>query len=412
MSQNTGLESRVRFYARIIGTLFQHQQLSGGRLQSASRAARHLSLGVRLANPLDLAKALKLEEAIALSANVEAVLAQRRAGLVVYQFQLSQALWQSYTRQDLPTPQAVGLAERRQPVTFSFEDEPHTLVAGTTGSGKTEAIKSVLVALMNIYSPADLKLVICDPNHMLTDFHNAAHLALPIAQHSQEQEQALQYVYQTLTRRKAENIKDAYILCLVLDEATDSLLTDSEIQMGRTLVKQGRAFKVNAIVGTQKPNQADLPGIIDQLLNRFVGKVANAQQSAQLTGHPGLQAHKLTGKGDFLHVANGDDATRFQVARATQADYDCLERAEVKPVRVEPAEIIDLPAVVEQKPVGRPRLEVNPEHLAWYFHHNPQQISIAMAREMLGLSREHHNRHKHFCLKFIQAYQQLRRISA
>jgi hypothetical protein len=60
------------------------------------------------------------------------------------------------------------------------------------------------------------------------------------------------------------------------------------------------------------------------LLNRFVGKVANAQISAMLTGHAGLQAHKLTGKGDFIHISSGEDATRFQVALATQADFKRL----------------------------------------------------------------------------------------
>lgn len=408
MDINSNLQYRARFYARVVNLLFIRQQLSGGRLQSVGRAARHLSLGIRLTNPLELDKALKLNEAIALSANAEAVLAQRRAGLVIYQFQLNPALWEAYTRANLPLPQAVGLAEQRQPVSFSFEDEPHALIAGTTGSGKTETIKSALVALMSVYSPVELRLVLCDPNHMLLDFENVAHLALPIARKPAEMQQALLYCRQELARRKAGNIKDEPILCLVLDEATETLTTEADLSIVKSIVKQGRAFRVNAIVGTQRPNQKELPGIIDMLLNRFVGKVANARLSAQLTGHSGLQAHKLTGKGDFIHVANGDNATRFQVALATRQDFERLERAEIKPVTIDPQTEVHLPAAVEARPVGRPRLEVEPEYLAWYFHHHPERISRNQAQQLLGLSRDRHNLHKHFCLKFIKSYQQFR----
>lgn len=404
------LQRRARFYARVITQLFISQQLAGFRLKTADRAARHLSLGLQLINPAELGKALKLSEPIALSANSENVLAQRQAGLVVYQFQLSQGFWESYTRQDLPASEAIGLAERRKPVNFTFEDDPHSLVAGTTGSGKTECIKSALVALMTVYKPDELKLVLCDPNHMLSDFENESHLALPIARSQEDMREALLFCQQELTQRKAENIKDAFILCLVLDEASETLTTEADIAIVKTLVKQGRAFRVNAIVGTQKPNQKDLPGIMDMLLNRFVGKVVNAQVSAMLTGHAGLQAHKLTGKGDFLHIASSDDACRFQVAMATEKDFQNLERTEIQPVVIEQDSVIELPTteLVPKGLGGRPKLEVQPDLIGWYLYHKPQQISIAMARELLGISRDNHNLHKSFALEVVKTIRQLR----
>ncbi len=407
MTVTTNLPKRARVYSNVIKYLFISQQLAGFRLKSVDRAARHLSLGLQLMDPSELPKVLKMSEAIALSSNSEAVLAQRRAGLVVYQFQLAEGYWQNYTRQDLPTIEAVGLAERRQPVKFSFENDPHALIAGTTGSGKTECIKSVLIALMTVHKPTELKLVLCDPNFMFQDFDNVSHLALPIARSVEDMQQALLYCQQELTQRKANNIKDGFILCLVLDEATETLLTEADIAIVKTIVKQGRAFRVNSIVGTQKPSQSDLPGIMDMLLNRFVGKVVNAQVSAQLTGHSGLQAHKLTGKGDFLHIASSQDATRFQVAMATRQDFEQLERAEVQPVAIEQAEVIDLPEL-EQKQPGRPKLEVQPGYVGWYLHHNPAKISIAQAKELLGLSKPNHNLHKSFALEVVKTIRQLR----
>ncbi len=153
MSENSALKRRAKFYAHVLNILFQNQRLSGGKLQTASRAARHLSLGLRLFNPIEIDKALKLAEPLALAANCSNVLAARQTGLIVYQFQLAQGFWQDYTRADLPTSQAVGLAEKRQPIEFDFT-YPHSLVAGSTGSGKSETIKSILVSLMTTYLPS------------------------------------------------------------------------------------------------------------------------------------------------------------------------------------------------------------------------------------------------------------------
>ncbi len=404
------LKGRAMFFSRVIQALFLTHSLSGYRLKQADRAARHLSLGLQLINPSELDKALKMAENIALSSNTEAVLAQRRAGLVVYQFELNRGYWESYTRQDLPTPEAVGLAEKRKPVEFSFDNDPHALVAGSTGSGKTEALKSILIALMTVYKPDELKLIVADPNHMLIDFDNVAHLALPIARTVKDMQAALLFCNQELAKRKAENIKASYRLCLVLDEATETLLTEQDLAIVKTIAKQGRGFKVNLLLGTQEPTQKDLPGIVNLLLNRYVGKVRNAQQSTQLTGFAGLQAHKLTGKGDFIHVANGGDATRFQVAQATKTDFNKLERVEVKPVEVTP-DMIELPTALPEKPPGRPRLEIEPNLIGWYLHHNPQRISIKQAQELMGLTRSSHNLHKGFTIKIIETLKQLKGVS-
>lgn len=400
------LEQRARMYARIIILLFQKQGLSGATVAQANRGARHLSLGVKLVNPVELDKALKLDEAIALSANVDNVLAQRQAGLLLYQFQLAQAHWQSYTRADLPTTQAVGLAERRQPVEFGFE-YPHALIAGTSGSGKSETIKSILLSLMGSYKPTELNVILIDQDGDYSDFTNAAHLAMPVASTGEEIQTALLYVNRELAHRQANDIKNDKALVLVIDEAQDILADDSRLEIVRQVSQHGRKYQIHVILGTQKPSHKDLPGILDNLLNRFVGLVSDSRLSANLTGHAGLQAHKLTGKGDFIHVA-GLDVQRFQVAQATRQDFEQLDRCEVAPVTIEENSLIELPTLLPDRPVGRPSLEVQPALLAWYFLHHPGQITHALAREN-GISRDNHVLHRDFCLEFINAYKQLRR---
>lgn len=405
------LVTRAKFFARVIGLLFAKKGLSGGKLERPGRGARHLSLPVRLANPLELDAALNLADNIALASNTEAVLAQRFAGLVVYQFQLHQGLWEEYTRSILPGPKAVGLAEQRRPVEFQF-DPPHALVAGTTGSGKTETIRSVLCSLMTTYTPDEMGIIICDPKReKMHVFDNAAHLAIDIAYDRDDCKAAIAYTYQLLDDR-IQGQSQTKRICLIIDEPDLIPLEGETLKIIQDVAKVGRSYGVHVIIGTQKPTHEELPKILDNLLNRFIGLVADGRVSAQLTGHAGLFAHKLTGKGDFIHVANGK-STRFQVATATRADFDKLERSEIKPipkVNEQPIDVRTLPALVERSPVGRPSTEIDPQVLAWYLFHEfnePGKISRNVARETMGLTRTSHELHQNLAEQVIVEYLRL-----
>lgn len=398
------LTAKARRFALIIQLLFARQELTG-KLQTVTRGARHLSYGVRLANPMQLDNALRLAEPLALSCGVSAVMSQRLEGVVNYQIELPQGFWEYYTRADLPNSQAVGLAEQRRPIAFEL-DPPHALIAGTTGSGKSETLKSILIALMMTYSPLELGIILLDPHSDYSDFYNAAHLVMPIATEPEDITTALGWINQELAQRKAESIKDGRTIIVAIDEA-DSVLSGANLETVKTISKQARKYRIHLIVATQKPMHGDLPGILDNLMNKFVGQLVDAQTSARVTGHAGLMAHKLTPRGDFLHVT-GPEVNRFQVAMATAADFDRLERCEVRPVEAMTNDVIELPPDLPSNPAGRPALQVNPDWLAWYFFHNPDRISRAMARNLLGLSRDNHELHRDFCRQFIAAYLKLR----
>lgn len=401
------LTPRAKRFALIIQLLFARQDLTG-KLTTVTRGARHLSYGVRLANPMQLDSALKLSEPLALSCGVNGVLAQRIEGVINYQIELPQAFWEYYTRLDLPNSQAVGLAEQRRPIAFEL-DPPHALIAGTSGAGKSETLKSILISLMTTFSPAELGVILCDPHNDYTDFHNAAHLVMPIATEAEAIRQALAYANQELVHRKAQDIKTGRIIIVAIDEA-DSVLTGPNLEIAKVISKQARKYRIHLIVATQKPLHADLPGILDNLMNKFVGQLVDAQTSARVTGHAGLMAHKLTPKGDFLRVA-GPDVQRFQVAIATRQDFERLPRGGVQPVEIQPVEVIELPADLPPASPGRPSLQVNPAYLAWYFFHNPEKISRGMAQKMMGLTQSNHELHKRFCQEFIKAYLELKQQS-
>lgn len=398
------VSSRARRFATVIQLLYTQRGLRG-KLQTLDRAARHLSFGVRLFDPMQLDSALKLAEPMALSCGVNAVLAQRVEGVVSYQIELSQAFWEFYNRADLPTPAAVGLGERRRPILFEL-DPAHTLVAGATGSGKSEALKSILLSLINSFTPAELGLVLIDPHNDYSDFANEAHLVISIARDPQEITSALAWANQELARRKAEDIRDGKTIVVAIGEAAESLAKSVNLQAAQNIARQARKYHVHLVCETQKPTASDLPGIFDNLLNRFIGQLSDAKVSANVTGHSGLQAHKLTGKGDFIHLA-GPEVRRFQVAIATGWDFRQLERGEIAPVTVDPVDLVDLPGeFTEGLPQrGRPEFRpCDPELMAFYFFHDPRQVSRDMARQVLNLTRTQHEAYKDFVMRFVAAY--------
>lgn len=406
------LTARARMLRNVISVLFAQRKLAGAPLP-ATRGARHLSLPIRLHNPLEIDKALGLSEPLALASNTSRVIAQRQAGLVIYQFELRQSFWEVYTRSDLPKVEAIGLAERRQPVDFDFK-QPHALVAGSTNSGKSETIKSVLLSLMESHKPDDLGIVLIDLHNDYDDFQNEAHLIRfdygTIANDAADIDTALMWTNQQLAQRKRENIKDAKRIVLVIDEADKVLSDDSRLEIVQSISTEGRKFKINVIVGTQKPSHKTLPRILDNLLNRFVGLVSDANVSVNLTGKSGLQAHLLTGQGDFLHI-DGADSKRFQVAMVSNSDYQKLERGEIQTIEtVTQSDIVELPPIVEQVSAGRPKLELQPDVLAWYLYHHGVNVSRQTAADS-GFTRTIHELHKGFADSVASEYIKLQKQS-
>lgn len=401
----TGLEHRVRRYDTAIRGLLVKQSILG-RVSDFSRGARHASFFIRLSNPLQLNEAIKLAEPLALSCGVNAVLAQRVNGLVGYQVQLPELYWQSYTRADV-TGLGVGLGERRRVIEFKTDNHPHALVAGTTGSGKSETVKTILIALMTTYKPSELGVVLIGPKKDYADFENEEHLIRfdfgSIAYNSEYAAIAIAWVNQELTRRIENNIDSDRAIVLVLGEAHSVVKDAANLQAIQNIAKQARKYNVFLVCETQYPTQKELPGILDLLLNRFIGQLSDAKTSANVTGHAGLMAHKLTGRGDFLHI-NGPESYRFQVAQTSKQDYARLNRVEVAPVIAEPHDVIELPST---RPAGRPKLELSPKWLAYYFFNNPDKISHKTAQE-LGLTKDFHLLHRDFCREFIAEYLRLR----
>ena len=389
------LKHKAKAYHKATSLILKKQgiDIQQAKLVRATPAARNITLDYRFSIN-DLERILRMGDQIAYGIGLKNVIVQRYFGNVRVEYLLPRQQWEFYKKTDMPTNLTIGLASGKEPVVFDLSEEtPHSLFAGTTGSGKTEAIKTGLVGLLKEYRPEELGIGVVDVMGKYKDFHNSAHLIQPIAQKPEDISDLINMFYNEMNDRKNGGDRDKKLL-LVLDEANDPTILGDKLSINRTnlakisnLARQARNVGIHLAIGTQSPYRADLPGVLQLLNNRWVGYVDNAQMSAQATGHPGLNAEKLTKVGDFLHVINGN-AQRFQVSLTTNGDYNVLKRGQVD-------KITTTPLFIAQEPkVGRPEIEIDYKLLARYLLQLEKgAISRNQAKVLWDVTRTKHERH-------------------
>jgi hypothetical protein len=373
---------------------FLEHRLFGNRIVAFIPAPRYYAYAVRLAQSTTLDRAIGLADRVALKCGVDRVRVSRHRGVVIYQIGLPEALWETISAASLPG-QAVGLDALRRTVDFTF-DEPHALVAGVTGSGKSETLRTILYSLARRCTPDELKLIVVDPHSELTAFDNLRHLAGPIARSPDEIARALTFAHQTFLNRRANNIRDDVRLVVVIDESNLALADPRLMALVEQLAAESRKFKVNLIIGAGRATKAELGTLPTSLANKFVGYVTSARDSAYLAG-PGLQCHRLTGQGDFLHVAP-NRTERFQVALTSASDLARLERGEVPPLWTNDEPRLTDPDQPAPLGRGRPRQSLKPEVVVDYLV-AADPISLAQAKAQFNLKRTGHTLHKRFTAK-------------
>jgi hypothetical protein len=381
-------------HLRGLQATFLEHQLLGNRIVAFIPAARYYAYAVQLQNSRHLERAISLADRVALKCGVDRVRVSRYRGVVIYQIGLPETLWSTTWMRTLSGP-AIGIDALHRTVDFTF-DEPHALVAGVTGSGKSETLRSIVYALTRSASPDQLKLILIDPHSELAPFDNILHLAGPIARSPEEIARALTFAHQTFLNRRANNIRDDVRLVVVIDESNLALADPRLMALVEQLAAESRKFKVNLIIGAGRATKAELGTLPTSLANKFVGYVTSARDSAYLAG-PGLQCHRLTGQGDFLHVAP-NRTERFQVALTSASDLARLERGEVPPLWTNDAPLSTDPDQPAPRGRGRPRQSLKPEVVVDYLV-AADPISLAQAKAQFNLKRTGHNLHKRFTAK-------------
>jgi hypothetical protein len=251
---------------------------------------------------------------------------------------------------------------RRNDVWLSFDDAPHILVAGTTGSGKSTVLRSVLTSLCWATAPRDLALYLVDlKNEDLVPYAGLPHV-LGFAGSDRLAQATLAQVESELDRRIAGS-SAAQRIVLVVDELAQ-LPDDAKQRLGRILAL-GRSKRINCIAATQHPT-AKLVGEKTNYAVRLIGRVSDASTSALCCGRPGVGCEMLPGRGAFVLV-DGADLRRIQ-AYAFGSDVapalvsviaDRHPKTGAKPVSEHPSEPEKAVLVVKTgaKPVSEPVVE-------------------------------------------------------
>ncbi|MDD5434472.1 MAG: DNA translocase FtsK [Nitrospira sp.] len=219
---------------------------------------------------------------------------------------------------------ALGKDISGTPVAADLTRMPHLLVAGTTGSGKSVALNSMISSLLFISTPADLKMVMIDPKILeLSIFEGIPHLLTPVITQPKEAAWVLQKLveemqrrYRLLAERGVRNIGSynkavdgegtlPYIVVIV-DELADLMMTaqrEVEDSIAR-LAQMARAAGIHLIVATQRPSVDVLTGIIKaNFPARMSFKVSSKTDSRTILDSNGAEA--LLDKGDMLFLPPG-----------------------------------------------------------------------------------------------------------
>lgn len=195
---------------------------------------------------------------------------------------------------------------------FDLERGSHTLVAGTTGSGKTEFLRTIVSTIGQSYSPVELELVIADRKGQMQEFRSLPNLVQPIATTEHEFRQLLVWLSKEIQGREylGTSVKSAGVpkLLVVIDEIQGFHAREELAEF----LARGRSSGVVFIVATQNPHHSVLPSTLTcNLDTRVCFKTATPSQGVLIVGDS--QASNLLGAGDGLISVSGQ-TKRFQGA--------------------------------------------------------------------------------------------------
>lgn len=179
----------------------------------------------------------------------------------------------------------------------------HVLLAGETGSGKSNLLAVMLTSFFTYTSPTDAKAVLIDlKNEDLVPFKHLPHVKR-FAMSKDEMYQAIYDVHAELERRIRENADHYQRLLLVIDELGEFHGEKEALKLLSSIMSRGRSKSITVIGATQKP-LASIVGSVNKsnFTTRIVGKVMSDTDAEVASDKPGTGAEHLPGEGSFLRV--------------------------------------------------------------------------------------------------------------
>ncbi len=310
------------------------------RFVEATSGPRVLALTV-MVNPRYAPKIMGLSEQISMAAGLDRQATIRigrgRRGMLALEIPKPRDLWYNVPVTALPRRRflsaSVGFDDQFRPALVNFFDPltPHALIAGTTGSGKTNAQRLIVYDLASQNGPDEVGFVLIDTRKRGTGwqpFAGLPHLLHPIVTDDQTALRVLLWGVAEVDRRAKEGRIRPRVF-IGIDEAQALLEAEQFVKPIADLAAVGREFGVHVILSAQNPTAAQLgdSNVKRNLSVRLVGRVDSPTAANVAAGQNDTGAHMLTGSGDMLLVTPGE-VQRITAALVTDKDTARLPRVE------------------------------------------------------------------------------------
>ena len=245
----------------------------------------------------------------------------------------------NFKKREIKLPIALGKSISGEPITRDLGLMPHLLIAGTTGSGKSVCINTIILSLIYKHTPDICKFILIDPKMLeLSTYEGIPHLLCPVITEAKKAASVLGWVvkemesrYRLMTKVGVRNIdgynekhkiKMPYIVVIV-DEMSDLMLVaGKEIENYiQKLSQMARAAGIHIIMATQRPSVDVITGTIKaNFPTRISFQVTSKIDSRTILGEQG--AEQLLGKGDMLYMSSANRITRIHAPYVSEVEID------------------------------------------------------------------------------------------
>ena len=246
---------------------------------------------------------------------------------------------EKFNKKEIKLPLALGKSISGIPIIGDLSLMPHLLIAGTTGSGKSVCINTIILSLLYKYTPEKCNLILIDPKMLeLSAYEGIPHLLCPVITEPKKATAALSWAvkemesrYKLMTSVGVKNI-DSYnskhkkhmpYIVVVVDEMSDlMLIAGKEIENYiQRLSQMARAAGIHIIMATQRPSVDVITGTIKaNFPTRISFQVSSKIDSRTILGEQG--AEQLLGKGDMLFMSSANRIVRIHNPYVSESEIE------------------------------------------------------------------------------------------
>ena len=272
-----------------------------------------------------------------------------------------------FKKKEIKLPIALGKNISGKPIVGDLASMPHLLIAGTTGSGKSVCINTIILSLLYRHTPDKCKFILIDPKMLeLSTYEGIPHLLCPVITEAKKAASVLGWVvkemesrYRLMTKEGVRNI-DGYntkhklpmpYIVVVVDEMSDLMLVaGKEIENYiQKLSQMARAAGIHIIMATQRPSVDVITGTIKaNFPTRISFQVTSKIDSRTILGEQG--AEQLLGKGDMLYMSSANRIVRIHAPFVSDNEIEKINNS--LRAQAEPDYIDEILNFADEKEIG------------------------------------------------------------